>query len=98
MVVATEDNTEVAVYYPADVTLPDEYFTLNLYEVFTMDTYDIGRLSIDFTGTRVVASKPVSVYSGVGRVTGLIGEVRQRYLSLHSMLTSLSFLINLPQV
>ena len=94
MVVATEDGTEVAVYYPADVTLTDEHFTLDLYEVFTMDTYDIGRLIIDLTGTRVVASKPVSVYSGVGRAWGLIGQVRQIYLFLSNMLTSLSFLIN----
>ena len=77
MVVATEDNTEVDVYYPQSVPLEDEHFTLNLYEVFTMDTYEIsGRPLIDLTGTRVVATKPVAVYSGVGRVE-LYAQVRR---------------------
>ena len=40
-------------------------FTLNKYEVFTRDVYYVtGRPVIDFTGTRVLADKPVAVYSG----------------------------------
>ena len=57
MVVATEDNTTVDVHY-SNVPLPNENFTLNQYEVFT------GLIEGDFTGTRVVSNKPVSVYSG----------------------------------
>ena len=67
MVVATEDNTDVEVHYVenGDVTLPDEHFTLNKHEVFTRDTYYVsGSPPIDFTGSRVLADKPVAVYSG----------------------------------
>ena len=81
MIVATESNTDVSVYYPADVELVDEYFSLDLHEVFTMDTYEIsGRPLIDFTGTRVLATKAVAVYSGVGEVQGLYAPVRQKYI------------------
>ena len=67
MIVATEDNTEVDVYYADNVPLEDEHFTLNQFEVFTVDVHIIsGRPQIDFTGTRVLATKPVGVYSGVG--------------------------------
>ena len=67
---ATEDDTLVDVYYPSDATLTDQQFVLNLYEVYTMDTYELpGKPVIDLTGTRVLANKPVAVYSGVGRST-----------------------------
>ena len=67
MLVATEDNTDVEVHYAenGDVTLPDEYFTLNKYEVFTRSTYYVtDQPEIDFTGSRVLTDKPVAVYSG----------------------------------
>ena len=57
MVVATEDNTLVDIHY-SNVTVPDEQVTLNQYEVFTRN------IDGDFTGTRVVADKAISVYSG----------------------------------
>ena len=67
MIVATEDNTEVDVHYANEVTLEDEQFTLNQYEVFTKDLYYVdGQPEIDFTGARVVANKAVGVYSGPG--------------------------------
>ena len=68
MVVASEDNTEVDVYYTDDVTLDDEQFTLNQHEVFTRDVsyIIIGSSLDDFTGSRVLANKPVGVYSGHG--------------------------------
>ena len=58
MVVATEDNTTVDVYY-SGLPLPDEQFILHKFQVFTKTSEDD-----DFTGARVVADKPVSVYSG----------------------------------
>ncbi len=64
MVVATEDNTDVQVMYAHDTV--EEYFTLDKYEVFTRDTYHVsGRPVTDFTGTQVLSSKPVAVFSGV---------------------------------
>ena len=68
VIVASENNTEVDVLYADDISLEDEHFVLNQMEVFTRDVYYLeGRPEIDFTGTRVLASKPVSVYSGNGR-------------------------------
>lgn len=69
MIAATEDNTDVDVYYKYNgVPIEDEHVTLQKYEVFTRDVYYIdGQPHIDFTGTRVLATKPVSVYSGNGR-------------------------------
>ena len=56
LVVATEDNTQVDVYY--STTDPDQRVTLNQFQVYTETIND------DLTGTRIVASKPVSVYCG----------------------------------
>ena len=65
---ATEDNSEVEVHYPDGVPLQDEHFTFNKYEVFSRDAFYVSdRPEIDFTGTRVLATKPVSVYSGIGK-------------------------------
>ncbi len=67
MVVATEDDTSVEVHYAenGDVTLPDEQFTLSKHDVFTRDTFLVdGRPKLDFTGSRVLADKPVTVYAG----------------------------------
>ena len=58
LVVATEDNTQVDVYY--STTDPDIRVTLNKYQVYTETIFD------DLTGTRIVANKPVSVYCGGG--------------------------------
>ena len=81
MIVATESNTDVDVYYRPGVELEDEHFSLDPHEVFTMDTYEIsGRPLIDLTGTRVVATKPVAVYSGVAWTRGLYASVRQGYI------------------
>lgn len=68
MVAATEDNTDVDVYYTDNgVAIEDEHITLQKYEVFTRDCYHIdGKPEIDFTGTHVLATKPISVYSGNG--------------------------------
>lgn len=50
------------------VTLEDEHITLHKYEVFTRDCYHLDeKPEIDFTGTNVLATKPVSVYSGQGQ-------------------------------
>lgn len=70
MVVATEDNTDVDVYYADNgIAVEDEHFTLQKFEVFTRDTRQMFmQPQIDFTGTRILATKPVSVYSGDGEV------------------------------
>lgn len=70
MVVAAEDDTYVDVYYTDNgVTIEDEHVTLQKYEVFTRDAhYMTEGYLIDFTGTRVMATKPVAVYSGDGFV------------------------------
>lgn len=67
MVVASEDNTDIDVFYMDNgVTIEDEHITLQKYEVFTRDCYFLaGRPEIDFTGTHVLATKPVSVFSGL---------------------------------
>lgn len=69
MIVATDHYTNVDVYYAHNgVTIEDEHLTLQKYEVFTRDTSLLdGDTAIDFTGTHVVATKPISVYSGNGR-------------------------------
>ncbi len=67
MVVATEDDTDVEVQYAyvGSDTLPNEHFTINKHEVFTRNTYFIdGQPRLDFTGSRVLADKPVAVFSG----------------------------------
>lgn len=68
MIVATEDNTQVGVYYTDNgIAIEDENITLQTHQVFTKDCYHLdGQPLIDFTGTRVVATKAVSVYSGNG--------------------------------
>lgn len=68
MVVAAEDNTAINVYYTDNSTgRGTEQITLQKYEIFTRDCYYVeGRPHVDFTGTHVVATKPVSVYSGNG--------------------------------
>lgn len=68
MIVASEDNTVVDVYYSDNgVIIEDEYITLHNYDVFTKDAYYMtGGRDIDFTGTRVMSTKPVSVYCGEG--------------------------------
>ena len=58
LVVATEDNTQVDVYY--STTDPDLRVTLNRFQVYTKTIPD------DLTGTRIVTTKPVSVYCGGG--------------------------------
>ena len=69
MVVATDSDTEVDVYYPNGTTLEDEHFTLNEFDVFSRDTYhNVDDHRMDLTGTQIVATKPVAVYSGNGRV------------------------------
>lgn len=82
MVIATEDNTGVDVYYTYNgVTIPDEHITLQKYEVFTRDTYYMtSGDSIDFTGTQVLATKPVSVYSGDGWIKLAATVSRQLFL------------------
>ena len=79
MIVATEDNTVVDVYYPSGASLTDEQVTLNQYQVYTKDLYEAtGKPKTDLTGTRVVANKPVAVYSGVGRALLKASEVRNK--------------------
>ena len=66
---ATEDNTEIDVHYADGIHLEDEHFTLNKYQIFHKDSNRVeGNREIDFTGSRVLATKPVSVYAGNGRV------------------------------
>jgi hypothetical protein len=68
MVVASDDNTEVHVSYPSGVSLSDEYFTLQRNQIFTKDLYyQSGKPKIDWTGARVLSTKPVGVYGGPGR-------------------------------
>lgn len=80
MVIATEDNTEVGVYYTDNgIAIEDEHITLQQYEVFTRDAYHMeGRPQADFTGTRILATKPVSVYSGNG-VAYLLADVSRTW-------------------
>jgi len=67
--VATEDNTEIDVHYADGIHLEDEHITLNKYEIFHKDSNFVeGNQKIDFTGSRVLATKPVSVYAGNGKV------------------------------
>ena len=64
-IVAAEGDTEVDVIYAAGLGLDDEHITLNAWATFTRDTfYDVDVDYLDFTGTRILASKPVAVYSG----------------------------------
>ena len=41
MIVATEDNTLVDVYYPSGASLTDEQLTLNQYQVYTKDSWEL---------------------------------------------------------
>lgn len=68
MIVATEDNTDVDVFYTNNgVAIEDEHITLQKYEVFTKDSYYLdGKPKLDYSGTRILATKPVAVYSGNG--------------------------------
>lgn len=68
MIVATEDNTDIHVLYTDNgVAIEDEHTILQKYDVFTVDSFYMdGRPHIDFTGSRILANKPVSVYSGNG--------------------------------
>ena len=69
MVAATDNNTQVEVHYNT-IALPDEQFTLDEYEVFTTS------ITGDFTGTSVVADKPISVYSSIhGEVYAAVSDI-----------------------
>ncbi len=69
MIVATDDDTEVDVYYTDDIVeVEDEHVMLNKHEIFTKDAWWITEQpELDFTGTRVMANKPITVYSGNGQ-------------------------------
>ena len=94
MIVATEDNTVVDVHYRSSASLADEQFTLNQYQVYTKDLYEVtGKPKTDLTGTRVVANKPVAVYSGVGRARLQASGVRKKAKEQVEMLPTRSRLL-----
>ena len=72
MVVATEDDTEVAVFHKDSYGYESpQIFIIHKHEVFTKDAYREGssHYAADYTGSRVLANKPVKVYSGHGAVS-----------------------------
>lgn len=97
MIVATENNTGVDVYYTDNgIAIEDEHITLQRYEVFTRNSYYLdGRPVIDFTGTRVLSNRPVSVYSGIGSAN-VYPEVHE-FINLHVCIpqpNNITFMLN----
>lgn len=79
-------------YYTENgVTIDDEHITLHEYQVFARDAYYMeGKPELDFTGTRIVATKPVSVYSGNG--AAIVYAVVTLCFSVFSIRVHLSWL------